>query len=52
MSSISAQWKILVENWETIETKYNSEYEKYGKRPSFKGDCNMFIRSLNKSVKK
>lgn len=46
MAGISKYWKVLVDNWETIEEKYNSDYKKYGNNAYGKGECDTFIRSL------
>lgn len=46
MSTISAQWKILVENWELIESKYEEDYRKFGHNAFKKGECDKFIRQL------
>lgn len=52
MSNVSKYWKVLVENWETIEEKYNLDYEKYKHKAFGKGECDTYIRSLICSVKK
>lgn len=52
MSKCSEHWKILVENWETIEQKYFKDYEKYGDNIYEVGECDKFIRSLIDSIEK
>lgn len=46
MAIISDKWKILVENWNTIEKMYNEDYEKYGNRHLYDKECYNYIRSL------
>ena len=46
MANLSKYWKILVENWDTIEEKYNQDYEKYGNMAYDEGELNKYIESL------
>lgn len=50
MAITSKCWKVLVNNWETIEEKYNEDYEKYGNMSYNIGECDKFIRELINSV--
>ena len=51
MGEISQYWKILVKNWNEIETKYDADILKYGDNAYGKGECDAYIRSLLKIVK-
>jgi hypothetical protein len=46
MADISEYWEVLVNNWETIEDKYNQDYEKYGNMAYGMGECDNLIKSL------
>lgn len=48
MAIYSPKWKILVENWSTIEKLYDRDYEKYGHKAYGVGECDQYIRSLIK----
>jgi hypothetical protein len=48
LSSISKQWKNLVENWETIESLYENDYKEYGNKAFGNGSACQFIRKLVK----
>lgn len=52
MANLSKKWKVLVDNWEEIEEKYNQDYQKYGNKAYGEGMCDNFIRDLISSVKK
>lgn len=51
MSEISVYWEVLVNNWNTIEEKYNNDIELYGKSKHDVGECNKYIKTLLSSVK-
>lgn len=50
MTVVSKEWKVLIDSWDLIETKYNEDYQQFGDKAFDHGQCDQLIRSLLRSV--